>query len=207
MKVDVTLDGTFTAEKLTPVALRPEVWSQFEIVEAVPHGTEVHKGQVLIKFDDERLDEEIADLELEQHLSELSIRRAEEELPRLEKTLKLATEQTERLSKTTQEDYDRYHKIDRPMLLKSLEYSLKYAQFMLDYEQDELDQLEKMYEADDLTEETEELILTRQRNTVDFSKFNLEQTKLYRDEVLDVRLPRNDIQIKESIEKVAIELA
>ena len=44
MKVVVTLDGTFTAEKMTPVALRPDAWSQFEIVEIVKHGSEVHEG-------------------------------------------------------------------------------------------------------------------------------------------------------------------
>jgi HlyD family secretion protein len=207
MKVDVTLDGTFTAEKMTPVALRPEEWSQYEIVEIVPHGSEVHKGQTLVKFDTEKLNETIADLELEQRISELTLRRMEEELPRLEKTLKMTADEAERLSRNTQEDYDRYHKIDRPLLLKSVENMLKIAQFNVDYEQEELDQLEKMYDADDLTEETEEIILKRQRAIVEFVKFNFEQTKLYRDEILDIRLPRNDIQIKESLEKVALELA
>ena len=65
LKVDVTLDGTFTAEKMTPVALRPEAWTQFEIVEIVEHGSEVHEGQMLVKFDTEKIDEEIADLELQ----------------------------------------------------------------------------------------------------------------------------------------------
>jgi hypothetical protein len=92
------------------------------------------------------------------------------------------------------------------MILKSVEYSLKYAQFTLDYEQEELDQLEKMYEADDLTEDTEEIILKRQRNSLDFAKFNLEQTKQYCDEILDVRLPRADILIKESLDRAALEL-
>jgi len=207
LKVDVTVDATFAAEKMTPVALRPEAWSQFEIEEVVQHGSEVHKGQTLIRFDDEDIDRELAELELELRLSELAIMRAEEELPRLEKTLAMNAAEAERLSKTTREDYDRYHEIDRPMIIKSADFSLRYAQFMLDYEQDELEQLEKMYEADDLTEETEELVLERQRNAVEFAKFNVEQTKLYRDEVLNVRLPRNDIRIKESLEKVAIDLA
>src|SRR3990172_8721628 len=93
VKVVVTLDGTFTADEMTPVTLRPETWSQFEIVEVVPHGSEVHEGQTLIKFDREKIDEEIADLELDQHVSELAIRKAEQELPRLEKTLSMnATE-------------------------------------------------------------------------------------------------------------------
>ncbi len=163
MKVVVTLDGIFTAEKMTPVALQPEVWSQFEIVEIVKHGTEVHEGEVLVKFDAEKIDREIADLELDLHQSELAIRKAEQELPRAEKSLAMAETDAAQNDKNARDDYDRYFKTDRPMILKSIEYSLKGAQFQLDYEQDELDQLEKMYKADDLTEETEEIVLKRSR--------------------------------------------
>lgn len=207
VRVVATLDGTFTAEKMTPVALRPEEWSQFEIVEVVPHGTEVIAGQTLIKFDAKKFDEALADLELELHVSELAIRKAEEELPRLEKTLQMAADEAERSDKHVREDYDRFQKIERPMIVKSVEYSLKGAQFQLDYEQDELDQLEKMYEADDLTEDTEEVVLKRSKNSVDMAKFNLEQTKQFCDEILNIRLPRFDIDIKESLDKAGLTLA
>jgi hypothetical protein len=207
LKVVVTLDGTFTAETMTPVALRPEAWSQFEIVEIVKHGTEVHEGEVLVKFDAEKIDREIADLELDLHQSELAIRKAEQELPRMEKSLDMAATDATRNDKNARDDYDRYFKTERPMILKSIEYSLKSAQFQLDYQQDELDQLEKMYEADDLTEETEEIVLKRSRTSVEFAKFNLEQTKQYCDELLQVRLPRFDVEIKESVDKAALALA
>lgn len=207
LKVDVTLDGTFVAEKMTEVALRPESWSQFEIVEIVDHGTQVHEGEVIVKFDRGKIDKEIDELELSQRLSELAIRKAEEDLPRLEKTLAMNAEEAERRDKNAKEDYDYYHEVDRPLLIKSVEYSLKYAQFNLEYEQEELDQLEKMYEADDLTEETEEIVLKRQRSTVEFAEFNLEQTKQYCDEILNIRLPRADIQIKDSLDRAALALA
>jgi len=204
LRVVVTLDGIFTAEKMTQVALRPKDWSQFEIEEIVEHGSEVHAGQTLVKFDREKFDEDLADLELQLHVSELAIRKAEEELPRLEKTLAMTAAQAERNDKNVREDYARFHKIDRPLLLKAIEYDLKGAQFQLDYQQDELDQLEKMYEADDLTEETEEIVLKRSRTQVDFAKFNLEQTKIFVDELLHVRLPRYEIEIKESLDRAAI---
>jgi hypothetical protein len=206
LKVDVSLDGAFVADKMTEVPLRPDSWSQYEIVEVVEHGATAHAGQTLVKFDDEKINEAIADLELDQHLSELAIRRAEQDFPRQEKTLTMDATEAERTDKNAKQDYDRYHKIDRPMILKSVDYSLKYAQFNLDYQQDELDQLEKMYEADDLTEETEEVVLKRSRNQLDFAKFNLESTKLNVDEILNVRLPRNDIRIKESLDRAELNL-
>ena len=78
---------------------------------------------------------------------------------------------------------------------------VKYYNFNLDYEKDELDQLEKMYKADDLTEETEEIVLKRQRNAVEFAEFSLENAKINSDEMLNIRMPRMDIQIKESLER------
>jgi HlyD family secretion protein len=76
LKVDVSLDGVFVAREMTEVPLRPESWSDYEIVEVVEHGKKVREGETLIKFDDEKLEEAIDDLELEQRLNELAIRKA-----------------------------------------------------------------------------------------------------------------------------------
>lgn len=201
LKLEVTLDGTFVAHQMEEVALRPETWTNYEIVEVVEHGTKVRKGETLIKFDPAKLDEAIADLELEQRLNELAILRTEEELPRLEKSLRLDLEDAERASQQAKEDFERYKEIDRPMMVKTAEFMVKYYDFMLNYEKDELEQLEKMYEADDLTEETEEIILKRQRNSVEFAEFSLENAKLSRDRTLNIRLPRLDEEIKNSLER------
>ncbi len=207
LKVDVSLDGVFVAREMTEVPLRPESWSDYEIVEVVEHGKKVREGETLIKFDDEKLEEAIDDLELEQRLNELAIRKAEDELPRMEKTLKMNHEVAERSNRQAQEDFERYQEIERPQTVKSAEFMVKYYNSSLDYEKDELEQLEKMYEADDLTEETEEIVLKRQRNSVEFAEYSLENAKLNRDETLNVRLPRFDIEIRESLERAEMALA
>jgi multidrug efflux pump subunit AcrA (membrane-fusion protein) len=188
------------------VPLLPEAWTSFEIEEVVEHGQKVREGQTLIKFDDEDLNKAISDLELEQRISELAIRQAEEELPRLEKTLEMDLDQAERSNREAQEDFERYNEIERPQAIKSANFSVDYYSFMLDYEKDELDQLEKMYAADDLTEETEEVVLKRQRNSVEFAEYYLENARLNRDETLNVRLPRFDVAIKESLERAEMAL-
>src|SRR5207247_2931004 len=132
-------------------------WGEFEIEEVSEHGAKVHKGQRLFKFDDEKINEAIADLELDQRISELSITRTEEEMPRMEKTLKMEFADADRADTHAKEDFKRYNETDRPMAVKSAEFMVKYYNFMLDNEKDELHELEKMYKADDLTEETEEI--------------------------------------------------
>jgi HlyD family secretion protein len=167
----------------------------------VEHGKKVRKGETLFKFDSEKLDEAIADLELEQRINELAILKAEEEMPRMEKTLKLDSVAAERSNQQAKEDFERYREIDRPMMEKTAEFMVKYYNFNLNYEKDELEQLEKMYKADDLTEETEEIVLKRQKNSVEFAEFSLENAKISREETLNIALPRYDIRIKEALER------
>jgi multidrug resistance efflux pump len=207
LKVEVPLDGTFVARKMQELVLRPDAWTNYEIKEIVEHGAKVHQGQVLVKFDDERINEAIDDLELEQRLNELAIRRAEEELPRQERMLAISLENAERADGEAKQDYARYNEIDRPQLIKSVENNLKRSQFNFDYENDELQQLEKMYAADDLTEETEEVVLKRQRDLVQFARFSLENAKINREEILTILLPRFDVQMKQSVELAQIGLA
>jgi multidrug efflux pump subunit AcrA (membrane-fusion protein) len=204
LRIDLTLEGTFVASKMTDVPLRPESWSEFEIVDVVGLGEKVYKGQVLFKFDPEKIDEAIEDLELEQRINDLAIAKTEEEFPRMEKSLKMEFEEADRSDRETKEDYKRYTEIDRPMTVKSAQFMLKYYKSNLDYEKDELDQLEKMYKADDLTEETEEIVLKRQRQSVEFATFSLERAKLDTEEALNIRLPRMDIRIKDSLERAAM---
>lgn len=203
-KVVVPLDGIFVARKMEEVALRPKVWSEFEIEEVVEHGAKVHKGERLIKFDDDKINDAIQDMELEQRISDLTITRTEEEMPRMEKTLKLDFGDAERASENAKADLKRYNELDRPMAMKTAEFMVKYYNFMLDYEKDELHELEKMYKADDLTEETEEIVLKRQRNSVEFAQFSLENAKLDSEEMTKVRIPRMDIRMKEQLDRTAI---
>jgi multidrug resistance efflux pump len=204
LRIDLSLDGTFLANKMTEVPLRPDSWSDYEIVEVAPLGAKVRKGETLFKFDAKKINEAIEDLELEQRLNELAIVRAEEEMPRLEKTLKLDADDADRTLREAKEDLVRYNEQERPMMAKTARFMLKYYGFMLDYEKDELNQLEKMYKADDLTEETEEIVLKRQRNAVEFAEFSLESAKLNSDEMLNVRLPRMDAQVKNTLDRADI---
>ncbi len=204
MKVDLALEGTFAASKTEEVALRPDSWTDYEIVDVADLGAKVHKGERLFKFDAEKINDAIEDLELDQRLSEISIMRSEEELPRTEKTLKMDFEDADRADRQARDDFKRYNDTDRPMTVKSAEFLVKYYNFNLDYEKDELDQLEKMYKADDLTEKTEEIILKRQKSAVEFAQFSLDNAKLTSEEMLKVRLPRMDVQLKESLERTAL---
>jgi HlyD family secretion protein len=199
LKIDLELEGVFVAQKMTPVELRPESWSTFKVVEAVEHGAEVEKGDVLVEFETDKIDDAIADQETAQELAQLSLKQAELGLKLLEKTTPIDLKMAERQKKMNAEDLKRFLEIDIDLTKKSAASSLKSSEQTLEYQLEELNQLEKMYKADDLTEETEEIILKRQRNAVERARFYLELAKNRYDETMNVYLPRD----KESMQVMA----
>jgi len=204
LKITFETNGTFVASEMSEVELDPEAWTAFEIEEIVPHGATVRKGEVLVKFDGEKLRDAIDALELDQRLNELAIIKREQELPRLETSIKKSFEQAERSLDEALVDYKNYKETDRELLIKTVEMNLKSTEQYTENAREELRQLEKMYEADDLTEETEEIILKRQRAAVEEADFYLERAKLSHDRNLNLFLPRRDTQEKEYMEQVKL---
>ena len=182
-KVEVSLHGTFAAAEMTEIRFSPKTWSgPFTIRKLVQHGTAVKKGDVVVELDPTKLDQAVRDLETENRLSELAVRQAEAELPVLEKFMPIELAEAERLKKQAIENQDRFLKIDRAHDEETLREEIKSATHWLEYAREELKQLQKMYRDKDLTEETEEMILKRQRNQVAQYEFFLKSAKLFQAE-------------------------
>lgn len=200
-RIEVTASGYLESGKMHEVVIRPKAWAEFAVVEAVTHGSRVKKGDQLIKLDMKKIDEQIEERERGLEAWELSFKAAELELKLLEESTPLDLAAAERAKKQADENYQRYQKIDRPMAVKSAQKGLESAENYLLYAKEELKQLEKMYKADDLTEETEEIILKRTRDSVKRSQFSLDKTRLVTEKTLKVDLPRQDIAMKDALKR------
>lgn len=206
LTLEVTIDGVLVAKNMTEVKLDAEQWSNFEIEEVVEHGAKVEAGDQLVRFDDKDLNEAIAELELSQRIKDLTYTKREEDFSRLEESLERQLKLAQRAWDESQEDYKQYTEVERDLIVKQQEMRLKQAKFNLDYAKDELEQLTKMYEADDLTEETEEMILSRQKTQFEFAQFSFEIAKYNNELVLETLLPRQDVRLKESQRTVELAL-
>jgi len=89
---------------------------------------------------------------------------------------------------------------------QTMQVEMRESEIAAAIQENELHELEKMYKADDLTEETEEIVLKRQRNSVEFAQFSLDNAKLDSEEMTKVRIPRMDIRMKEMLDRTALEL-
>jgi len=205
-RISVDLDGVFAAQTAHEIAVRPEEWTSLCVERAADHGAAVRKGDVVLALETEKIDRAIDDLRKELNLSRLAIQQAEDQLQALEKSVPMDLETSRRAARTAEEDRKYFIETERPFAEKIAEFNVKLSELALEYEQEELRQLEKMYKADDITEETEQIVLQRARDSVEKAKFMVEYMKLYRDQTLQFSLPRMETAVKEAAERKALEL-
>ena len=206
-KIEVKLKGIFEAAETAEVALAPKAWAELVVLRAVEQGTRVKKGDQVLWLDLEKIDEAIRKAEADEALAELSLKQAEEGLRALEKTTPLDLAAAERANKRFAEDQKHFFDVDLPHSKKSWAFSLKQAEFSLMYATEELRQLEKMYKADDLTEETEEIILKRARHNVERAKLAFESSKSKVDKAFKHDIPRSEENARVNAERQAVSYA
>lgn len=184
------LDAVFEAVTMVPVAAVPKVWADLTVVEVVPHGTRVNRGDVLVKLDLDKLRDQIQDWELDRPSWGMALQLATAELENLQVTTPLKLDAAKRTQRVAAEDLAYFEKTGRTQKEKAVTYNVKTAQQKLNNDTEELKQLEKMYKADDLVEETEEIILKRQKFAVEFAQYSLEAATLGAEWSLQTTIPR-----------------
>jgi multidrug resistance efflux pump len=204
-RIEVNLDGVFEAQNVAEIALRPQEWAMMQVLKAADHGTAVKQGDLVLQIDPEKIDRAISDLRADLQLNEISMKQADQQQAALEKTAPLDMEANERGHRMAEEDWKQYLAVDKPLSLRSAELLLQMNKDFVEYQEEELRQLEKMYKADDLMEETEKIVLKRARDSVARAKFGLERAQAAHDESLKFTMPRFEEKLKDATARAEIE--
>lgn len=198
LRLTVKLNGVFESKKAEHVLLKGEDFSQFELAETVAHGSKVRKGDVLIKFNPKKYDEALAEKKRALRLSEMSLQEEEISLKYLEKRHPILKDAFERSKKEYDEDFLFTMNVDLDWDKRSYDVMLRIQDYQVESAREELRQLEKMYEADDLVEDTEEFILKRSRFMLEIQEFNAEMNKLYIERRKEVLHDRMETSLRDS---------
>lgn len=160
------LTGILESTAATEVKVDVEKWSDLKISKVVDQGA-VSSGDIILEFDTESIDKAIVEAEFALKTAEFAHQLAELE----SKSAKQSVEQDMELAKhdwkVAQEDHEYYKSVTVPERQIDLELSEKSAGYYLEYSQDELDQLTQMYTEDELTEESEAIVLKRAQRSVE----------------------------------------
>ena len=199
-----TLSATVLPDAALPIAVDAKQWGAFTIAEIVPHGSAVKKDQVLVRFEDEEFLKKLRDAESAASAGKLSQANAEAEFSTAEKSLPMQLQVAKIKAEETAEAWEYFKKTRRDADVSRANLMLKGAEIRLDGEREELVQLEKMYKADDLVENTEEIIMKRQRESVKAAEIGLELAKIGHRRQMEVSLPREAVNLEREAASSAI---
>jgi len=206
LNVNLEFNATVESRDVSEVSVVPEEWNDLVVEKAVEHGARVRKGDQLVKFDTQRLDQTIGDLESEGRLNALAIKQTREGLDLLKRTVPLQLAEAERAAKQSAEDLKEFLEKGKPRTLEEIEVQFKSNQQYVAYQEEELKQLEKMYAADDLVADTEEIVLKRARFEVDVARHRMKQAEAMREWNLTYGLPRQETNLKNAVEMTGLGL-
>jgi len=201
------LVATAMPDQVTLLQATAQAWSDFEITHLVLHGSRVSKGEVLISFDPEAIDMKLHDTRKALETRAIEMEQTRKDLAHLETTTPHRLNTLKRAADEAKEENAYFTNTRRKASEEGADQSLRRAEISLENEREELRQLEKMYAADDLTEETEEIILLRQKDQVIAAEFNLRMQKLTHQRTRQVLLPREATTFAEAERDTAIAFA
>ena len=198
-RVEVKASGAFESIHTREVKAGTKQVASLVIDKIVPHGAQVRKGQPIVWFETEKVDQQLKDSEFGLRLAEIALRQSEFAIKQLMKTQELDKAVANRTKQTAQQTYDNFVKTDHRRRIASAEFSLKNSKASLENTLEELKQLEKMYKEDELTEESEEIVLKRARQQVESAKFRFEGSEIQTKRSLGQEIPREVEQQKETL--------
>lgn len=196
LRLTSKLNGVFEPKRSEQVRLKGEEFSNFELLEVVLHGSKVRRGDILAKFDPKKYDEALKERKRSLRLAEISLKEDEINFKYQQKRQPLRKETLELNKQYADEDFVYYLNVEQGLEKKMIAFGLKIAQFNIDAAKEELRQLEKMYEEDDLIEDTEEFILKRTRLMVEIAEFRDDLNKIRSDRMSETTMPRMEKAIR-----------
>ncbi len=207
-----SIEKSFTATAMPDsgcmlIQAEPESWADFQITELAAHGGRVAKGDVLVRFDARDIDKKIEDTRRSLASGALTLAQAELELKNHEETASNKLDAARRSAEIAKEENTYFVKTRRKATEETAAHELDRKRQYLENQKEELRQLAKMYQADDLTkqpEETEEIILTRQKDAVVSAEFALRMETLDCKRTVDVILPREAVTLANNERDTAI---
>jgi hypothetical protein len=201
-----SFDATALPDDSMPVRLDAEAWTAFEIVTIADHGAAVKKGDPLVVFESEGIGKKLADTRQAIAAGTLNLAQAELDLATLEKTVPEQLARLKRSAAQAAEELAYFTATGRNSAEEAAGFNLKRREQILASYNEELKQLRQMYEADDITETTEEIILQQQLDKVESAEFSLRMEKLDLKRTLEVMLPRQATALTEKRDDTALGL-
>jgi multidrug resistance efflux pump len=171
-------EGVFAADEPFEARLKLEAHSgQLIITSAAPNRAQVSKGATLLELDPVYINREVASAENDLTASKATLAKAEADSKLGEQADALAMRIQQQETKNAEAAVSWWEKVDGPQILTSAKLQVKMAKANVEDQEDELDQLKKMYKDEDLTSQTADIVIKRAVRSLDVGKTSAKMTE------------------------------
>lgn len=188
-----------------------------EVVEAREPGP-TNKGDVLVRFDAEPFEEALRDAREAYRIARLEFEGKRRAFDRQRRDFHLDRDDARYRLSQAKDELSWYRDTEMKMRMEELERNMQSSRDRLQDAKEELEQLEKMYKSDDLTEETEEIVLKRTQRRVARQIAALQNTEVrhkrrmqreFEEQIRkrEMALERADLAYRGTVEKGELALA
>jgi multidrug efflux pump subunit AcrA (membrane-fusion protein) len=161
-----TLDreGTFVPADAAELRLDLEGWrGELTVVEALPHGSPINEGDVAFRLDTAGIDQKIEEDGMALARAEMGLRQAEEQARMRAEADAEALRRAETAAERAAKRLKGYRDLEKRFDEENERLQIQQREQGIEDRVDELAQVEAMYEADELVDATEEIVLKRSR--------------------------------------------
>lgn len=204
LETTLKLDATFLPSETSVFQIESKQWSQFVISGLVEHGSVVKKGEVVLAFEAEDYQRKLTESQAAAKERKIALAKTERELADLKLTTPHTLEGLKLAHDRAKESLDYHTKTGKTLAEEDAREDLARAKRSLSYQEEELKQLLKMYEEDGTIEETEEIILTRQRASVQSAQFSLKKTEQSTQWALEKTIPRQSVDLQRAYDEALL---
>ncbi len=198
------LEGKLVPAKTHEIKLEPKRYSGKFVLAAVAEGEAIKEGDLLLRFETEDYEKQKRRAGMDLELARLKLEDKEKGHARKLRSWKLTDGELREKLRRAQDDLQYYMEVYRPQRIEEAEHGLEGRRDRIADLKEELGQLEKMYKEDDLTEETEEIVLHRARRGLKRTLRSLEFAMRKNKRWLQETLGREQLDLEVKLEKAKL---
>ena len=162
LKLTVNAGGAF--EPIDPFEVRLRFKSyvgDLIVISAAKPGQQVAKDDIILQIDDKQIQRQLASAENDLTAAKANYEKEQSDVALGEKADALAMQvQTEEV-KNSQNSLKWWEQVDGKQMLQNADLSVQYSKDSVGDQEDELDQLKKMYKSEELTNATADIVVRR----------------------------------------------
>ena len=171
----ITLNGAFEPAEAVEVKIDLENFGQgLKIKELAQHGQQVKAGDVLLSVDPEPVQRALEAAQSKKAVADVNLSKAQTDASVGQESDQLALRAAQRRLAKAEEALSWFEEVDGVAFLEGAEMLVQRSQDAVEDQTEELEQLRKMYESEELTEDTADIVVKRAMRQLEYSKRQLE---------------------------------